>query len=221
MKKILSAAAVALAFAVSASAQATTPSQSPSQTQPSPSSTAGQKVHKGKATRHDEAGMKPTTVTLTGCLRQGSTPDSFELDNAQVSSAEMPSMHTEHSGAAPEPSTSATQPSSQPTSPAAGSQAGTSASAGMMTGELGNVKLVPSADIDLKDHVGHKVEVRGTMAASAGRGMARDKESATSDTMGSGTSASSSSATGTSGSSKDAHTLRIRSFRHISDTCSQ
>jgi hypothetical protein len=99
----------------------------------------------------------------------------------------------------------------------------------MTGGEMGSVKLMANADIDLKDHVGHKVEVRGTMMDNAGKSsktMARDKGTSTGDTMGSASSASPSSATGTSGSTSDTsgqgtHALRVRAFRHISESCSQ
>ena len=187
MKQILSAAAVAFAFTVCVSAQATPPAQSPAQPYPAkPNPADTQKPPKG----HD---MKaPATVTLTGCLREGSDPNTFQLENPQVAS-------------------STTGSSTEPNPPSA---------AGMPAGDLGPVTLVASTDIDLKPHVGHRVEVRGTMAGMPkAQGKAKEK---TSDTMGSTGSASSSSATGTSGAGKAApHTLKVRGLNHISDTCSQ
>jgi hypothetical protein len=194
MKNILSAAAIALAFAVSVSAQATPPTQSPSPT-------TDQKA--SKAHKMDSKGSR--SVTLTGCLRQGDTPDSFALENAEVN-------ESGRGGATP--GSTATGSSS-----AAGTGTSTGMSAGMSPSDLGAVKLIASADIDLKEHVGHQVQVSGTMS-----GMTKDKSSTTSsDTTGSGSSASSSSATGTSGTAKDkgAHTVRVRSLKHISETCSK
>lgn len=186
MKQILSAAAVAFAFTVCVSAQATPPAQSPAQPNPTKPNTADtQKPPKGHVMK------TPATVTLTGCLREGSNPDTFQLENPQVGS---------------------TTGSSTPANPPS--------AAGMPAGDLGAVTLVASPDIDLKPHVGHRVEVRGTMAGMESKG--KKKGASTSDTMGSAGSASSSSATGTSGAGKSAaHTLKVRGLNHISDTCSQ
>ncbi|HEX7069755.1 MAG TPA: hypothetical protein VF190_03070 [Rhodothermales bacterium] len=179
MKQILSAAAVSLAFAVTVSAQATPQSQSSSQSPPS-SSASGQKSEKSQK-------KTASSVTLTGCLRQGADPNSFELQNVQMTGSSASS-------------------ASSGTSTSASSTAGTGTSTGMSAGtsgnEMGSVKLIVSDDIDLKPHVGHRVEVRGSMA----NGMMKDK-----------------GATGTAGG-KDKEgkerTLRVRSLRHISETCS-
>jgi hypothetical protein len=163
MKRIISAAAIALAFTVAAGAQ-TPESQSPTTTK--------------KSAKAGKMSSKP--VTLTGCLREGETPDTFALDNVQASET----TGMEHKGTAGGTATA--------TSPA-------------VAEDMGQVKLVSTADISLKEHVGHKVQVSGTMTGA----MMKDK--------------SSSSATGTSGAATDkdkgAHTLKVRSLRHISETC--
>lgn len=188
MTRILSAAAIALAFTVGAGAQS----------QSYPDTTK----------KSDKAGkMSSKTVTLTGCLREGESPDTFALDNVKMSG------ETHHG------TTGASTPSSSGT---AGSTASSSASgASSSMSDLGKVKLLATADINLKEHVGHEVQVSGTLS---GMDKMKDKSSTTSsDTTGSGSSASSSSATGTSGTAKnqdkDAHTLKVRSLRHISETC--
>lgn len=217
MKKILSAAAVALAFVVSASAQATSPTPSQSQSQPTTSPAPAQKTHRS-STAH-KTSSAASIVTLTGCLRQGETPGSYQLDNAQMTSST--SSSTVEQGSQTGASTS--------TSASATTGSGTSAgmSSGMSGSEMGSVKLMASADIDLKDHVGHKVEVRGSVVNDAGKSSkttAKDKGTSASDTMGSGSSASGSSATGTAGTANPdqaSHTLKLRGFRHISDSCSQ
>lgn len=211
MKQILSAAAVALAFTASMSGQATPPSSSQTQ---STAPSAGQTSSKA----HKKMSSKSSVVTLTGCLREGDTPGSFELQNVEVASmsrSDASSMHGEHPGS---------EAASSSASSSSASGGGTSM--GMSGEDMSTVKLLATSDIDLKPHVGHRVEVRGSMAGPDSGKMTRDKSSATSDTMGSGSSASSSSATGTSGADRDAskqnaHTLRIRSFRHISESCSQ
>jgi hypothetical protein len=204
MKKILSAAAIALAFVVSAAAQSTpqtTPQPGTSSPEPSQKSS---KAHKMGSMSHN--------VTLTGCLQQGETPDSFELENVQMT------QKGTGGSSSSEPATGSTS--------ATGSGTSSGMSAGMSGKDMGEVKLMASPDISLKEHVGHQVEVSGTMT---GRGMMKDKSSTTSsDTMGSGSSASSSSAAGTSGTAKDKdtgkegeHTLRVQSLKHISESCSK
>jgi hypothetical protein len=115
------------------------------------------------------------TVTITGCVKEGDTPNSFVLSNVDPSS--LP-------GAA-----GATGTTGTPSAPA-----GSSATA--------TVQLSSSADIDLKKHVGHKVEISGSIAKpEAG-------------------------AAGTAGTPSDpkdksmAPKLTVRSVKHVSESCS-
>ncbi len=183
MTRILSTAAVALAFTVALGAQSTPQSQYPSQ----PSTT--KQTTKQKTTKTAKTTASSKSVTLAGCLREGDTPNSFALDNVQVSG---PGSEPKESGV----------PSGMP-------------------GEMGQVKLVATADINLKEHVGHQVELTGMLTPA--KTMTKEKSSTTtSDTMGSGSSASSSSATGTSGAKEkgaNAETLKVRALKHISETC--
>jgi hypothetical protein len=170
---------------------------------------------------------KAANVTLSGCLREGSTANTFELQNVHMadSSAMSPGeRHPDTAGSSAAPSSTAGQ-----TSPS-GTGASTGMSGGTPGSDMGPVTLLASADIDLKEHVGHQVEVRGTL--SGGPSKTKDKGTGSaSDTMGSGSSASSTSATGSSGtgttgtagadSAKNAHALKVRSLRHVSDSCSQ
>jgi hypothetical protein len=201
MKQILSGAAIALAFAVAASAQTTPPSSSQPTSQSTPSTTQKKAPHKKMA-------AKGSMVTLTGCLREGDTPGTFKLEKAEQAQGSQATSGSTTTGA-----TATT-----------GSGTSTGMSAGMATADLSNVNVV-SGDIDLKQHVGHRVELRGMLTSGQPRPMTKDKgSSSTSDTMGSGSAASSSSATGTSGekgAAANAQTLRVRSFRHVSDTCTQ
>ncbi len=170
MRTVLFAAAIAFAFAISASAQATNPQPTP----PEQKTTKTQKMSSsGKA------------VTLTGCLREGDTPNSFQLDNVQMSGATSEKATKEHG-------TTGTPP-------------------GMASSEMGIVRLVGAGNVNLKEHVGHTVQVTGLMT---GRGMAKEKPSSpTSDTMG---------PTGTSGTPKpEEHTLNVRSLKHVSETCTK
>ena len=78
------------------------------------------------------------SVTLTGCLREGATPGTFALSNVQWDRGGSRTSGT--SGRAPK-----------------GGAAGSD-----------TVQLTPSANVDLKPHVGHKIEVTGTTTSAAG-----------------------------------------------------
>jgi hypothetical protein len=114
--------------------------------------------------------MQP--VTLTGCLAQGSSPNTYVLTNI----TEVPAAK------------------------------GTSGQMGM-SGQMNEmnehwkdkrVELMPNATMDLKEHLGHKVEVKGTLEP-----------------------ASKTAPTGTSGTYEKTpmEQLKLTSFRHISTTC--
>jgi hypothetical protein len=78
------------------------------------------------------------------------------------------------------------------------------------------------ADSKLKDHVGHKVEVSGTVDKSAtgtSGSTSQPGSSSTAGTTGSTSSASGSSSSSSS-SSMSGETLKVQSVRMISETCS-
>jgi hypothetical protein len=117
------------------------------------------------------------TVTVTGCLKAGSTAGTYELTNAKMGSGS---------------SSSATG-----TSGAAGA-AGSSAAAGKtikLTGEPTGTKLA--------DHVGHTVQVTGTVAAAGG----------------SASGASGTAGTAGSSASSAGQTLDVDSVKMVSSTC--
>jgi hypothetical protein len=118
------------------------------------------------------------TVTITGCVREGDTPSSFVLSNVD------PSALTPRAGA--------TGTTGTPSAPAA-SSAGTA-----------SVLLAATSDIDLKKHVGHKVEITGTIAPAK-------PEAGTSGTP---------APEADKDKSKAAHKLNVRSVKHVSESCS-
>lgn len=81
------------------------------------------------------------TVTITGCVREGDTPNSFLLANV-------------------DPKALAAQPGTAGTAGTPPPPAGAAATAAATT----SVLLISTADIDLTKHVGHKVEVSGMIA---------------------------------------------------------
>jgi len=120
--------------------------------------------------------MKHDTVAVTGCVAEGSS-GTFMLNNAMMS-------HDIKSGT----STSGTTP---PTTSGTPSNSSMTSSYTLVGGE------------NLKAHVGHKVEVTGTMGTS-GSG------ASTSGTAGT---------TGTTGTGMKAQELRVQSVKMVSATC--
>ena len=115
------------------------------------------------------------SMTLTGCLKAGSEPDTFILTNV--------------------------------------SGGGTAAAQTTTPGELARTdtsyKLTADSNIKLSDHVGHKVEVTGTLA----KGMISSSSSSTS----SSTSSSASASSGHMGGHMAK--LKVSSIKHVSPSC--
>lgn len=182
MRRILPIACVAFAFTVGLSAQ-TTGTGTP----------AGHKTHASKAAK-----SSGRTVTLTGCLREGDTPGTYQLTNVDMSSMGAKSGKGTHAHGST--ATSGTEPS--------GGQAG-------MGGAMGTINLVASGSVDLKEHVGHRVQVTGTWGAghsgTAGTSgysaeeTSEQKESEQKESMGSG--------------EKGGRELTVKSLKHLSETC--
>jgi hypothetical protein len=135
-----------------------------------------------------QAPMKSAqSVTITGCVREGDSANAFVLANV-------------------DPSALAAVHGSGTTGTAGTPPAGSSATA--------TVALISTADIDLKKHVGHKVEVSGTIApakAEPGTGAA-------------GTAGTPSDTTareaGKDKGMAHAPKLNVRSVKHVAESCS-
>jgi hypothetical protein len=128
-------------------------------------------------------------VKLTGCLKAGDTAGTYELTNVEMT------------GAAGHKAPSSGEAG------AAGEAAGAAGTAGAKAGGMRTVMLNASSDVNLTPHVGHKIEVTGTMAghSSAAGG-------STSTTGG---------ASGTTGSTAaSARTVNVKSMKMISESCS-
>jgi len=108
--------------------------------------------------------MADKTITVTGCVQNisssapsGSTQKGFLLANATTASA------STSSAAATPGSTPAPSPTQSGT--AAGTPTGTSGSATASSPSMGTSYVLSGKDSELKDHVGHRVEVTGTVEA--------------------------------------------------------
>lgn len=120
------------------------------------------------------------TVTLTGCLQAGTAPDTFTLSN--VTEATAKSTATGTSGAAT-----------------------ASATAG---GKGTDTKYELSADtsVNLKPHVGHKVEITGTEDAKGAAGTA-------------GTTGATASTSASSGAMGAAKKIKVTAIKHVAASC--
>jgi hypothetical protein len=140
------------------------------------------------------AAKSAQSVTITGCVREGDSANMFFLAN--VDAAALTAHH------AP----GATGTAGTPPAPA-----GSSATAPGTT----TVALISTGDIDLKKHVGHKVEVSGTIVptkAEPGTGAAGTAGTPSSDTT--------AREAGKDKGMGHAHKLNVRSVKHVSETCS-
>ena len=147
------------------------------------------------------------TVTVTGCLAGQS--GNFTLSNASLPA---PAASSDSSSASGTTGTSgSTSPSTTDNSAAPSATSGSSgASAGLLT-----YKLI-GADGKLKDHVGHKVEVSGTVD-KASTGMT----GSTSDQAGASTAGTAGAAGSTAGTAMGAQSsFKVQSVRMLAATCS-
>ena len=155
--------------------------------------------------KKDPAKGEEKTVTITGCLRAGDTPNSFVLANVKTDEPKAPKSPdpapttpptqppppTDPPSTPPPPPTNPPVPPAAPTAPMPDAPVGTSGA--------GDVKLIGApANLDLAKHVGHTVSISGTFVPVA-----------------KGT------PTGTSGKPGDAdvRSLNVKSMKHIAETC--
>jgi hypothetical protein len=133
------------------------------------------------------------TVTIAGCVKEGDTASSFFLTNVDANAL------AAHHGSG------ATGTAGTPPAPA-----GSSATAPGTT----TVALISSGDIDLKKHVGHKVEVTGTIAPT------KPEPGSAAGTAGTPSSDTTAREAGKDKSMAHAHKLNVKSVKHVSETCS-
>ena len=158
---------------------------------------AQQSTTTGQDTQQGQRG--PRSVTITGCLRAGDTAGTYMLTDVTG----LPAMGRRGGG-----DTSAT--------------AGATTTAGAQGAAGTSVMLSPAADVDLAPHVGHKIEVTGTMGGGRGRRGGAGAAAGGTDTGGSGSTASGTAAGGQEQARGRGmmRTVTATSVRMISDSCS-
>ena len=140
-------------------------------------------------------------MTVTGCVKAGDTSGTYMLTNVQRNDSGMGSGATTTGGAATTTGGSAT-------------------GQGMGRG-MGQIMLSSGApDVDLSAHVGHKVEVTGTMSGGRGR-MGSGAATTTGAASGSTTTSEAAGATTTAGQggSRGTRSMTVTSVKMISADC--
>lgn len=193
MKQLLTATCFAMACAVGLAAQQTTGT----------TGTSG--------TTADQAGQgRGGPRTVTGCLRAGDTAGTYMLTDIKMG---------EPSGTTG--TTSGTSTTSGSTTSSGTS--GTSAEGGQRGQMPTSLMLNPESSVDLKAHVGHKIEVTGTMAGGGRRG--GDTTASTSGSTSGGTMTGGSTATSgqetTGGGQRSMRAMNVTAVRMVSESCSQ
>jgi hypothetical protein len=130
--------AAVLGFALSAAAQTPTTPQTPPTTTPQTAPTSPYPSSQS-ADQSSHADKAGKSTKLTGCVQAGTTAGTFELTNIKGKGSMASSADS-----------------------ASASSAGASASSSGKT-----VKLVAAAGVDLSQHVGHQVEVTGSLGMGA------------------------------------------------------
>lgn len=192
MKRLLTATCFAMACAVGLAAQQTTGT----------TGTSG--------TTADQSGQgRGGPRTVTGCLRAGDTAGTYMLTDIK-----MGERSGETTGTTSGTSTTAGSTTTSGTS-------GTSATGGQRGQMPTSLMLNPESSVDLKAHVGHKIEVTGTMAGGGRRG--GDTTTTSGSTSGgtmTGGSATSSEQSTTGGQRGGTRTMNVTSVRMIAESCS-
>ena len=161
-----------------------------------------------------------SSVTLTGCLIQGSSPNVFLLENAKIGPASSSRSSTERSSS---------QGQSSSSSSSSSSSAGQAAS---MSGQTYVIEAAGSSP-NLKNDLNHQVTITGTIAAasSSSKSMGNDSRgeagrpessssSSSSSQSGSSVGQSSSSSSMTARDESTLPHITAKNVKKVADTCS-
>lgn len=204
--------AAAASWVVTVGAQSGT--QGGSQTGSQSGSSHGQMEHSAKKGK----------TTMTGCLVADPDGKGYRLTNVSMTGPES-GMSGGTSGSGTTGSGSGTA-----TGSGSGSQSGQAGTSGTMSADM-TVELLATQGVNLKSHVGERVEVTGTMdqgkdkmkkGTSGSGGGSTGSGTTGSGTTGSGTTGSGSGSMGGHSSMSDAdmsHRVRVQTIRTVSATC--
>ena len=203
MTRLLTVTGLAAMFAVGLAAQSTT-GTSGTTTQDPQTTTAGGGGQRGGGPR-----------TITGCLRAGDTAGTYMLTNVE-------GMGGRRGGMGGNTTTSGTTTSGTTTGTAAAGNTATAGGGTMGQGRgMNSIMLNADSGVDLKEHVGHKIEVTGTFAGGRRGGMNGGATSTTTSTAG-GTSTGASTAGGSTmgQGGRGMRSMTVTAVKMVSDSCS-
>jgi hypothetical protein len=177
-----------------------------------------------------QPGMSGATSGTTGSSTPGATASArskYILTNAMIGPSETAATASPSGSGSTTPGGSTTGATGTGT---AGTTATGSPSARADKTMMGTSYMLDGNDSELKNHVGHRVEVKGTVAGGSASGMSSSgsptggSATGSSTTSGGGATGSSSTSTGTAGAgghgAMAANHLRVSSIRMLSANCS-
>jgi hypothetical protein len=187
-------------FAVGLAAQSTT-------------GTSGTTAQDPQTTTAGQRGAGPRTIT--GCLRAGDTAGTYMLTNIEGMGGRNGATAGTTAG-----STTTGGTTTGGTTAAGGTTTGTAGTQGGGRG-MNSLMLSPESSVDLKAHVGHKIEVTGTVAGGGRRGGDTTAAGGTT-TGGATTTGGGSSTTGAAGAQGGGgmRSMTVTSMKMVSDSCS-
>jgi hypothetical protein len=195
MKRLLTVSGLAAMFAVGLAAQSTT-------------GTSGTTAQDPQTTTAGQRGAGPRTIT--GCLRAGDTAGTYMLTNIEGMGG-----RNGATGGTTAGSTTTGGTTTDATTAAGGTTAGTAGAQGGGRG-MNSLMLSSESSVDLKAHVGHKIEVTGTVAGGGRAAGATTTSGATTTDAGSSTTGVS----GTQGGRGGMRSMTVTAVKMISDSCS-
>jgi len=154
--------------------------------------------------------MSRDHITITGCLQRGTTPDSYVLNNATPSSSSLRlwGRQTDQGQSQARADTEQGQGSMNRQD-----QNDQSYNRQMPSAEAraeSSYVLIPDSNVDLKSHIGHKVEITGKMAGSDSGNWGSQRPS-----MPGGETSDSRSSSKTT----EHPEIRVTSIKHLAETC--
>jgi hypothetical protein len=205
MMRVLTATCIAAACAVGLSAQ-----------QPPTSSTTGS----GATTtaQSGQGGRMAGPMTITGCVEAGDTAGTYRLTH--VEGMPMGRRGGEGASTTTAPTGTAGETSSGAATTTAGGATTTAGAQGGGRGPM-SVMLNASSDVNLSAHVGHKVEVTGTMAGGRGGqgGAGATTTGGAATTTGETSAAGSTAGTTGQGGGRGMRALNVTAVKMISTDC--
>ena len=224
MKRALTATGLAAMFAVGLAAQSTGTSGTTATSQDPQTTTA--------------SGQRGGPRTITGCLKAGDTAGTYMLTNVEGLGGGRAGGGTTTAGGTTTGGTTTGGTTAGGTTTGGTTASGAGTTTGGQRGMAGSIMLNAESSVNLAPHVGHKIEVTGTLAGgrggqgggtgtTTGTGGTGTTATGTGSTAGGGTTAGGTTAGGTTaggttaqGGGRGMRAMTVTSVKMISDSCS-